>query len=93
MTEKTTRQRCPECYEWLDVPKTDWVLQERTTNQHKVACIGNPEHAPSAAAFQIHANLAAYHLEYDATINLGFRGTAWVRCPRIREIGTICLEN
>lgn len=91
------RRRCPSCNELIEGIETDWVLREETIAGHEVASIGTAEQAAiqikSAAEFQIAANLAAYDLGYDHELNLGFRGTAWLRCPEVREIGAICVPR
>jgi hypothetical protein len=92
---------CPVCGEWLEISKTTWSLSEMITNGHKVACINNYVVGVAAAhrnavAQQINANLSAYNLDFDAALNLGVRGTAWVQCPQAEGrrglVNTICLD-
>ena len=88
-------RRCPWCDAKLEGIKTDWVLSDREINGHQVATIGTTHNAKddicAAAEFQIAANLAAYDLDWDFELNLGFQGTAWVQCPEARDqIGPIC---
>lgn len=90
-------RRCPICSMLLQIPKTDWVLIEVRSRGHEIACIGTAWNAAAgieqAVQAQIAANLAAYKIDADAEINLGFRGTAWIRCPQRREIGGILIER
>jgi len=80
---------CPLCGEHLEGIKTDWVLVERTINRHQVCTIGTSWNASPqierAVDSQIASNLAAYKLDYDAELNLGWYGTAWVQCPDVRN--------
>ena len=92
-------RRCPICHQRITEIETDWILQERTLNGHRVATIGTthnaPAHLQAAAQAQIGANLAAYSLDdHDAILNLGFLGTAWIQCPQKRDhITTICFPT
>jgi len=88
MSKGMTR-KCPQCGAVLAGLSTDWVLTETTIAGHRVCTIGS-QNAPAAAAAQMAANLAAYTLDYDVRLNLGFRGTAWVQCPTVREVTDIC---
>jgi hypothetical protein len=90
------KRRCPICGKLLNVPKSDWHLKERKIEDHSVAWIGTAEnaadHIRSVAKHQIAANLAAYELDYDAEIGMGFLGTAYVQCPEKRkQVGVVCV--
>ena len=91
MTEKQKGmvRKCPICGCRLEGIKTDWILKDYRIGDHQVATIGTAHNARAdiqqAAQFQIASNLAAYDLDYDAELNLGFQGTAWVQCPMARE--------
>ena len=96
--KKGMTRRCPKCGTRLTGIKTDWHLIEVTINGHQVATIGSSWNAAddirSAVEFQMATNLAAYRLDYDAELNLGFRGTAWVQCPEAREAVTdVCVPK
>ena len=89
-----TTRICPICTQKLDIHRTNWTLATYRDNGHSIATIGSaasaPEHLQATVRFQIASNLAAYDLDYDAELNLGFRGTAWLQCPKARdEITTI----
>lgn len=91
-------RRCPVCNARLEGIKTDWVLMERQIERHAVLTIGTSWNAPmdivSAIEHQMAANLAAYNLDYDVELNLGFRGTAWIQCPEKRdEINVIAIPR
>jgi len=83
-----TTRICPICEERIQIHRTEWTLRTYNDNGHSIATIGSAENAPGniagAVQFQIASNLAAYDLDFDAEFNLGFRGTAWVQCPRAR---------
>jgi hypothetical protein len=84
---------CPICGERLKGIVTDWVLKDwKTENDHQVCTIGTAWNASDsirqAAQFQIASNLAAYTLDYDIELNLGWYGTAWIQCPQARETVT-----
>lgn len=92
------KRKCPGCGTTLGGITTDWCLAEKTINGHQVATIGTargaPEHLRSTVRFQIASNRAAYELDYDFKLNLGFRGTAWVQCPSQREkITRVCFPK
>ena len=96
--KKGMTRRCPKCGARLTEIKTDWCLKEMAINGHRIATIGTPwtaaEDIAAAVEFQIAASLAAYRLDYDAELNLGFRGTAWVQCPEAREAVTdVCVPK
>ncbi len=88
---------CPGCGVKVEGIKTDWSLKDFRQAGHRVATIGTAwtasEQIADAVTFQIAASLAAYDLDYDHELNLGFLGTAWLRCPESREIGTICVAR
>lgn len=91
-------RKCPGCGAKLKGIKTDWVLSDRKIAGHAVATIGTTHNARDdirqAAEFQMAANLAAYELDFDFELNLGFRGTAWVQCPEKRESVTfVCFPK
>ena len=87
-----TTRICPICHKKIEIKRTDWTLHTYRDNGHAIATIGSAWNAPadigSAARAQIASNLAAYDLDYDAELNLGIRGTAWVQCPEKREVVT-----
>ena len=97
--KKGTTQRCPVCGCRLTGIVTDWHLKEKTIGGHRVATIGTSWNAAESLAasveFQIASNLAAYDLDYDAEISLGFRGRAWVQCPKVRQSGVsdVCIPK
>jgi hypothetical protein len=80
---------CPICGERITGITTDWVLKDWKANEHQVCTIGTAHNARSgiakAARWQIASNLAAYTLDYDVRLNLGWYGTAWIQCPQKRE--------
>ena len=89
---------CPICKARLTDIHPGYVLREWTINNHRVATIGSAANAAAeithTVEHQIASNLAAYDLDYDAELNLGFMGTAWVQCPQKRETVTpICIEK
>lgn len=92
------KRRCPGCDELLEGIETDWTLSDKRIGSHQVATIGTAYNAREdlvhAVKFQIAANLAVYELDYDFELNLGFLGTAWVQCPKIRnEVNFVCLPK
>jgi len=93
-----TIRKCPICGQRLNIQRTEWTLHTHQDSGHSIATIGSADNAPahlqSAVRFQIASNLAAYELAYDARLNLGFRGTAWVQCPQARgHITEVALTN
>lgn len=88
---------CPICKERLRIPKSDYVLKEVTVAGHPLAIIGTPVNVSASMRrtiqFQIAANLAAYRIDSDAELNLGFRGTAWIQCPEKRKVTYILHEQ
>lgn len=90
-------RKCPICHTRLVIPKSDYVLKETTVSGHPLAIIGTPVNASAsmrqAIKFQIAANLAAYTIDDDAELNLGFRGTAWIQCPEKRKTVTYILQE
>ena len=88
---------CPVCGQKVRRERTDWSLYEYRSGDHVVATIGTASNAPASIAgaveSQIDANMAAYKIDCDAEINLGFRGRAFIRCPQARPVGPICKER
>lgn len=87
-------RKCPICGARIKGIVADWVLQDWQAGDHQVCTIGTGHNARSdialAVRWQINSNLAAYTLDYDAELNLGWYGTAWIQCPQARkEISSI----
>lgn len=92
------KRKCPICQQLLHFESPDWTLQDQATNDHRVATVGTSNNAPaniaSTVESQIASNLAAYDLDCDEELNLGFMGTAWIQCPEKREnITGICVPK
>lgn len=83
---------CPICGERIKGIVTDWTLKDWRAGSHQVCTIGTAHNARAdivhAVRWQIESNLAAYTLDYDAELNLGWYGTAWIQCPQARETVT-----
>jgi hypothetical protein len=89
---------CPLCGQRIKNIVTDWTLKDYRSSEHQVCTIGTAHNARSdisrAVRWQIASNLAAYTLDYDAKLNLGWYGTAWIQCPQAREqVGEITFPN